>query len=429
MASEQGLWRSCGRIWRGLAMTAVAIALIATRINPAHAQIGSDRYSSIVIDAASGRVLSAINADEPRHPASLTKMMTLYLVFEALRDRRITLDENVPVSPHAASMEPSKLGLLPGMAMSVEQGILGLVTKSANDAASALGELLGGDEDRFAEMMTLRARALGMSRTVFRNASGLPDIEQVSTARDLATLGQHIIQDFPAEYRYFSTPSFVFHGRTVYNHDLMLQRYPGADGMKTGYIEMAGHNLVTSAMRDDVRLIGVVLGARSNPERDLHMAGLLDAGFEQLNVPVVPHWGMQAATASAAMATARTEQLTTGFRPPALRAAIAHNVVPDLPRPPRGMPAVQHVEINRWGVQLGTFGNPGAAQQAALAARRAAGDGEPRVEQGGLRSHAVYHAQLGGLTQASARDVCAALGRHRMACAPMRLDPGQLASR
>ena len=140
---------------------------------PAHAQIGSARYSSIVVDATSGDVLEEVNADELRHPASLTKMMTLYLTFEALRDRRITLDEAVPVSAHAASMEPSKLGLVPGSRLTVEQAILGLVTKSANDAASALGELLGGSEDRFAQMMTLRARALGMSRTTFTNASGL----------------------------------------------------------------------------------------------------------------------------------------------------------------------------------------------------------------------------------------------------------------
>jgi D-alanyl-D-alanine carboxypeptidase len=410
------------------------VLVMALLPGPARAQIGSDRYSSIVIEASSGRVISAANADEPRHPASLTKMMTLYMVFEALRDRRISLDQYVPVSPHAASMEPSKLGLLPGTAMTVEQGILGLVTKSANDAASALGELLGGDEDRFAEMMTLRARALGMTRTVFRNASGLPDPEQVSTARDLATLGQRLVQDFPIEYHYFSTPSFSFRGRTIYNHDLMLQRYPGADGMKTGYIEASGHNLVTSAVRGDVRLIGVVLGARSNPERDLHMAGLLDAGFEQLNVPVVPHWGMQASTASAALATSgaisggTVPQGAVAAPHPAIRATLAHNLVPDLPRPPRAAP-VARADMARWGVQVGAFGTEAAARQAALAARRAAGDGEARVEQTGARGHYVFRAQLGGFTEGEAHDTCASLARHRMACTPVRLESGQLASR
>jgi D-alanyl-D-alanine carboxypeptidase len=363
-----------------------------------------------------------------------------------LRDRRISLDQLVPISSHAASMEPSKLGLLPGMRMTVEEGILGLVTKSANDAASALGEFLGGDEDRFAEMMTLRARALGMSRTVFRNASGLPDIEQVTTARDLATLGQRLVQDFPIEYRYFSTPSFVFRGRTIYNHDSMLLRYPGADGMKTGYIEMSGHNLVTSAVRGDVRLIGVVLGARSNPERDINMAGLLDAGFEALNVPLVPHWGMQASVASAATTLSQRADPPNGpVRAPALRAAAARNLIADLPRPPHppmeplqradlSRPEPQRAEpqrgeLARWGVQVGSFASEGAARQAALAARRAAGDGEARVEETGTHGRFVFRAQLGALSETAAREACAALARHRMPCAPVRLAGGQLASR
>ena len=182
-------------------------------------------------------------------------------------------------------MEPSKLGLMPGTRLTVEEAILGLVTKSANDAAAALGELLGGSEDRFAQMMTLRARALGMSHTTFTNASGLPDPDQWTTARDLAILARHLLTDFPGFYPYFSTPSFTFQRRVIFNHDRMLQSYPGADGMKTGYTEASGHNLVTSAVHSGVRLIGVVLGASSNPERDAHMAALLNQGFDQLDVP------------------------------------------------------------------------------------------------------------------------------------------------
>ena len=255
----------------------------------AHAQIGSARYASIIVDNGSGKVMEAANADALRYPASLTKLMTLYMAFEALRDKRLTLGESVPVSDHAASMEPTKLGLLPGTYFTVSDAILGIVTKSANDAACALGELIGGNEDRFAQMMTLRARALGMSNSTFRNASGLPDAEQTTTARDLALLAHHLIQDFPEHYHYFSEPVFYFHGRNIPNHDRMLQAYDGADGLKTGYTLLAGHNLVTSAMRGGVRLIGVVMGARSNPERDAHMAGLLDDGFEQLGVPVTRH--------------------------------------------------------------------------------------------------------------------------------------------
>ena len=255
----------------------------------AEAQIGSARYASIVVNQATGQVMEQVNADDPRYPASLTKLMTLYMAFEGLRDHHLSLSQVVPVSGHAASMEPSKLGLLPGTYFTVEDAIMGIVTKSANDAACALGELLGGDEDRFAQMMTLRARGLGMTQTTFRNASGLPDQQQMTTARDLAMLAHHLIADFPDQYHYFSEPVFYFHGRAIPNHDRMLVDYEGADGLKTGYTLAAGHNLVTSAIRGGVRLIGVVLGARSNPERDTHMAGLLDDGFEQLGVPVTPH--------------------------------------------------------------------------------------------------------------------------------------------
>jgi D-alanyl-D-alanine carboxypeptidase len=256
----------------------------------AHAQIGSYRYSSIIVDDASGKVTEAANADSPRYPASLTKLMTLYLAFEAMRDHRITLNQLVPISGHAASMEPSKLGLLPGSRLTVEEAILAIVTKSANDAACALGELVGnGNEDRFAQMMTQRARALGMTHSTFRNASGLPDPQQMTTARDLALLAHHLVDDFPAEYHYFSVPSFYYHGREIPNHDRMLTDYEGADGLKTGYTVAAGHNLVTSAVRGGIRLIGVVMGASSNPERDIHMASLLDSGFTQLGVPITPH--------------------------------------------------------------------------------------------------------------------------------------------
>ena len=274
---SRGAW--CGAI--------VALAVASPSL--ADAQIGSSRYSSIVIDNASGRVMEAANADSLRYPASLTKLMTLYMAFEALKGHKVTLGQNVPVSGHAASMEPSKLGLLPGTYFTVSDAILAIVTKSANDAACALGELLGGDEDRFGQAMTLRARALGMTNSTFRNASGLPDPEQTTTARDLALLAHHLVQDFPEYYHYFSEPVFYFHGRAIPNHDHMLQAYDGADGLKTGYTQAAGHNLVTSAMRGGIRLVGVVMGARSNPERDLHMASLLDDGFEQLGVPVTRH--------------------------------------------------------------------------------------------------------------------------------------------
>jgi D-alanyl-D-alanine carboxypeptidase len=309
--------RHRSRTPRGRAILA-ALALASLLPAAARAQIGSYRYSSIIVDDATGRVTEAVNADATRYPASLTKLMTLYVVFEALRDHRITLDQRVPISEHAASMEPTKLGLVPGTQITVEEAILAAVTKSANDAACALGELVGGSEDRFAQMMTLRARALGMTHSTFRNASGLPDPEQVTTARDLALLAHHLIQDFPDQYHYFSVPSFTFHGHQIPNHDRMLEDYDGADGLKTGYTVAAGHNLVTSAKRGNVRLIGVVLGASSNTERDIHMATLLDTGFENLGVPIEPraprHFHLPSLIGSAEAATLRPRNAALHLR-------------------------------------------------------------------------------------------------------------------
>jgi D-alanyl-D-alanine carboxypeptidase len=378
-----------------LGLAAAVIAGPALIAGPAQAQIGSDRYSSVVMEAASGRILIAANPDEQRHPASLTKMMTLYMVFEALRDRRISLGQQVPISAHAASMSPTKLGLVPGTRISVEEAILGLVTKSANDAAAALAEMLGGGEDRFGQMMTLRARALGMSRSVFRNASGLPDPDQWTTASDMALLGRHLVQDFPVEYRYFSTPSFRFHGRPVLSHDHMLQTYAGADGIKTGYTEASGFNLVTSAVRGNVRLIGVVLGAARAGERDLHMAALLDQGFGRMDVPV---------------ATAQAPRREFGLVPAAHAAVLATAAT-----------------RARWSVQVGAFPSEPAARQAAATARRLSGSGDVRVER--VPGKPVWRAQLIDLSDAEARGTCATLAKRRLACTVLRPEPGQYASR
>lgn len=271
-----------------LAVPLVAV-LLAVGAPRAQAQIGSERYAAIVTNAETGDVLMAASADELRHPASLTKMMTLYMAFEALRDGRLQLGSPIPVSENAAEMPPSRIGLLPGMHLTVEEAVLALVTKSANDAAAALGEYLGnGSEDRFAQMMTLKARSLGMSRTVFRNASGLPDAEQVSTARDMALLGRRLMRDFPDRFSYFSTPYFRFRGRVAFNHNRLLQEYDGTDGIKTGYVNDSGFNLVASARREGVRLVAAVFGGRTGRERDRHMMALLDQGFTQMGVTARP---------------------------------------------------------------------------------------------------------------------------------------------
>src|SRR6266550_6869700 len=234
---------------------------------------------SIVIDAETGGVLSAMNADATTYPASLTKMMTLYLVFEALNTGRIRPDQYLPVSYEAASRSPTKLGLRPGESIAVQELILGLVTRSANDAAAVLAEGLAGSEPAFAEQMTRRARQLGMTSTVYRNASGLPNPDQYTTARDQAQLALSLYRDFPREYRYFATRQFYFRGSVIYNHNHLLDWYDGADGIKTGYIGASGYNLAASAVRNERRLIGVVMGGPSAGSRDREMAALLDRGF------------------------------------------------------------------------------------------------------------------------------------------------------
>ncbi|TAK49191.1 MAG: peptidase M15 [Xanthobacteraceae bacterium] len=235
----------------------------------------SPPFASIIVDANSGNVLQATNADGPRHPASLTKIMTLYLLFERLESGRMKLDGEMKVSEHASDQAPTKLGLRPGSTLQVEDAIKGLVTRSANDAAVVIAEAISGDEDEFARLMTRKARALGMSKTVYRNASGLPDEDQVTTARDQALLGRAIQDRFPKYYRYFSTAAFHYRGRVIRNHNKLLGSFEGVDGIKTGYTRSSGFNLVSSVRRGNRHIVGVVLGGRSGGARDATMRQLL----------------------------------------------------------------------------------------------------------------------------------------------------------
>jgi D-alanyl-D-alanine carboxypeptidase len=241
----------------------------------------SPAFSSIIVDGNSGATLSANNPDASRHPASLTKIMTLYLLFERLETGKMKLDSEMEVSEHASEQAPTKLGLRPGQTIRVEDAIKGLVTRSANDAAVVIAEAIGGDEDNFAKLMTRKARALGMNRTTYRNASGLPNDEQVTTARDQATLGRAIQDRFPRYYRYFSTAAFNYHGQTIRNHNHLIGSVEGVDGIKTGYTRASGFNLVTSMHRGNRFLVGVVLGGRSGGSRDAIMRNLLAENLEK----------------------------------------------------------------------------------------------------------------------------------------------------
>jgi len=272
---------------RVAACLATALAAATFTLSPAdarhatrhtvHSESVSAPYSAIVVDANSGAALHAASADELRHPASLTKIMTLYLLFERLEAGKLRLDSPLEVSAHAASQAPTKLGLHSGATIEVEDAIKALVTQSANDAAVVIAEAIGGGEHDFAEMMTRKAHALGMSRTVYRNASGLPDDEQVTSARDQALLGRAIQERFPRHYRYFATPSFTYHGVSMRNHNHLLGNVEGLDGIKTGYTQASGFNLVTSVRRDGRHIVAVVMGGSSAGARDARMRSLIES--------------------------------------------------------------------------------------------------------------------------------------------------------
>jgi D-alanyl-D-alanine carboxypeptidase len=398
---------------------------------------------SIVLDADTSRVLSEWNADAITYPASLTKMMTLYLTFEALNTGRLRLDQVLPVSIEAASKSPTKLGLQPGDAVAVQDLIYGIVTRSANDAAAVLAEGLAGSEPAFAEMMNRKAQQLGMRNTVYRNASGLPDPEQHTTARDTAQLALALYHDFPREYRFFATRSFVFRGVTIVGHDHLLDWYPGADGIKTGYIRASGFNLATSALRDGHRLIGVVLGGTSGGARDREMGTLLDQGFASLGVPPavitwhraipapqpLPSPALAAASAAAAPMIAAADP-----RPPAppahakpgLFRKAASRLVAHLS--PMGKaeaatfaPEPLHLggASDRWGIQFGAFHAPAAAERAAKgAAVLTLLKGKPVqvVEPGRVSKDRVYRARLSNFTPQEAHSACAQLHKKGVAC-------------
>ena len=275
---------------RVFAFLSLVILTGAALAQPAAAQIpyvnllfSQPRYAAYVMDANTGEILYEKNADSPRYPASITKLMTLYLTFEALQAGRLSLSDRVYVSAHAASVAPTRLGVRPGDSVSVDEAIRAMTVKSANDMATAMAERIGGSEGKFAALMTLRAQELGMNNTQYVNASGLPDSRQLSTAHDIAILSRALMRDFPQYYPYFSLRAFNFRGRNIPGHDHLLGAVPGVDGLKTGYTSASGFNLATSAARDGKRIIGVVLGGSSVAARDQHMEDLINTSFDVIH--------------------------------------------------------------------------------------------------------------------------------------------------
>jgi D-alanyl-D-alanine carboxypeptidase len=261
-----------------LAFAALFLASCTTQsvMNTAVTPIRSEKYAAIVVDANTGRVLFEKDSRQPRYPASLTKMMTLFMLFEALDEGRVTLDTQIPVSAYAAKRPPSKIGFKPGQSIDVRSAILALCIRSANDVAAAVGEYLGGTEERFAAMMTAKARSLGMQGTTFRNASGLPDDAQRTTAHDMAILGMTLRKRFPHHYHYFGNREFAYAGKVIRGHNDLLGRVAGVDGLKTGYIRASGFNLATSVGRGGRRIVAVVMGGETAKARNAHMEELIE---------------------------------------------------------------------------------------------------------------------------------------------------------
>lgn len=443
------------RVGERLLVVLCWLALMAPVIaSPAAARV----EARILIDYDTGTVLEASNADRAVVPASLTKMMTLYLTFQALESGDLRLTTDLPISSRAAAMPPTKLGLQPGETIEVEAAILGLVTRSANDAAAVLGEALGGSESGFAQIMTRSARQMGMTKTVFRNASGLPDSTQRTTVRDLARLATRLIADYPEYYRYFSRPSFSYRGRVHGNHNRLLATYRGMDGLKTGYTRASGFNLAASAVRNDRRLIAVVVGGATSRARDAKMVALLDKGFsiiqrQQPASPLVAARRIPRPVVTAAKPSADDgEVVLASLDPdaavipvaipiarPTLVEATDDDARPTRPgkttkRAARAKPATKKQLAAPYGVQVGAFQKSKQARQALqLALRRA-----PDLLRGTIvsvaslqtsRNRTLFRATLVGLSKADADAACKQLKKKRQDCLVVQAGAVEVAAR
>ena len=432
------------RNWIQTAVSAVArwaalapLCLLVALPMPAHAA----GYSDMIVDANSGAVLHATNIDEPRFPASLAKMMTLYVVFDMIEKHRLSLDTNLIISAYDASAQPTKLGLKEGSSIVLSDAIKALVTASANDVARAIAENLAGDEEKFAKYMTWQAHKLGMKNTTFRNASGLPNSEQTTTARDYITLSLHLYDDFPQHFKFFKTAYFNY-GRARYrNHNGLLFNFQGSDGIKTGYTRASGFNLAASVRRSGKHVIGVIFGGRSAGDRNQRMRGLLTAGLAKgstvhTRIPAKPEPQVAAkaiakpktvaaipvkATAKGALAAliVKTE--------PKVRAVAVAEPAPETAAPAELADSTP--EINAPGpfhVQIGAYPSEDEARQklgVALGSAKTALTGHtPVAIVYNASSKVWYRARFAGFERPAADQTCAALKTKHFECIVMRAD-------
>lgn len=451
-----------------MAMTPASTPLVAQSSDNA-------RYAAIVVDAQSGEVLFARHADSRRYPASITKVMTLYLTFEALAEGRVKLDDVITVSPHAASQPPSKLGLAAGQTITLEDAMKATAVRSANDMAVAIAEHIGGSEARFTAQMTLKANELGMTQTRYVNANGLPDARQLTSARDLAILARAIMRDYPQYYRFFGLHDWAYNGRDYRNTNGLLHGGNGYDGMKTGYTNASGYNLAASAVRDGRRIITVVLGGRSTASRNAHVAALMDTGFEveraraggqQIQVaqtffeqrgfgigsePAAPvqyasagasEDGEDGAVAYTALpantppptrvtpapserapapiqrAEARPADVTTILNGGAPVAAPPARTPPRAPARPAREPARE--PAGRWAVQVGAFRDETVARDWLTEVNRRFRSQFTSAERNVQNAAGWYRSRFTGMTEAGARAACDALAERRVTCMVVR---------
>ena len=452
-------------IRRGLLSLMLVVALVATPSTaPLFAQENT-RYAAIVVDAESGEVLFARHADSRRYPASITKVMTLYLTFEALTEGKVKLDDVLTISPRAASQPPSKLGLAAGQTITLDDAMKATAVRSANDMAMAIAEHVGGSQDRFAARMTLKARELGMTDTRYVNPNGLPDARQVTTARDLAILARAVMRDYPQYYRYFGLHDWVYQGREYRNTNGLLRTEFGYDGLKTGYTNASGYNLAASAVRDGRRLITIVLGGRTTASRNAHVAELMETGFEverlrrsgqplQIaqtyfegkgfgigsdNAGPVEYAAVadtdEATAVSYASLPAAPPQPTRVTPAPSeertvaalLRAegpadvTAALNGAPARTAPPRA-PARESVRetAGRWAVQVGAFRDETVARDWLTEVNRRFRSQFAAAERTVQNAEGWYRSRFTGMSEQAAQAACAALAERRVTCMVIR---------
>lgn len=408
------------------------------------------RKSEISIDAKTGKILFQKNAYKPRYPASLTKMMTLYLTFEALKSGALSLNTDLEVSAFAAGQQQTNLSLEPGERITVEEAVLGLVIRSANDAAVVLAEALGGSEDRFARKMTMKARQLGLTGTTFKNASGLHDPEQVTTARDMALLGLALQKHFPEYYRFFSRTSFTVDGRLYTTHNRVVLNYPGADGLKTGYVRTSGFNIVSSARKFGKQVIAVVMGGITASSRDEQVMALLDRSFaalgsdgtsnvaseekgeeEKFNVPPVKEpVNLDNAAVPAALTSPANpkvfKKVIARTSEQAEKPLAARPLLSQVPSP-KSKPARKQEtarEGKTWGIQIGAFDGKKEAMKAAAKAMKKA----PRELSGSRikigKDKNLHRALIANLTRQQAQLACQKLARSNESCFVYRVKSG-----